>query len=239
MNNLIDNAWKKMQEQVSRECKITIASLLVIALLIYGWIWHPIIWKTDTTTAPLHTQDSLMQEIQKNQSTISHIPKPKMETPATIMVYVTGAVKKPGVYTLKEGSRGVEAIKLAGGILSKGDLTRINLAKKLLDEEMIVVPTMEPVQSNITPLCNNRHTSINQYDSNVRYQTAKFIGKPVSINKASFEELKNIPGISARMAEKILEARGEKGNFSSIDELKTIPGMRTKLFDRIKNHLTL
>lgn len=239
MNNLIDNAWKKMQEQVSRECKITIASLLVIALLIYGWIWRPIIWKTNTTTAPLHTQDSLMQEIQKNQPTISHIPKPKMETPATIMVYVTGAVKKPGVYTLKESSRSIEAIKLAGGVTTKGDLTRINLAKKLHDEEMIVVPTMEPVQSSITPLCNNRHTSISQYGSNMRYQTAKFFAKPVSINKGSFEELKSIPGISARMAEKILEARQEKGNFSSVDDLRAIPGMRAKLFDHIKNHLTL
>lgn len=239
MNNLIDNAWKKIQEQISRECKITIASVLAIALLIYGWIWHPIIWGTDATTAPLHTKDSLPQEIPKNQTTIPNILKPKKETPATIMIYVTGAVKKPGVYTLKEGSRGVEAIKLAGGIIPKGDLTRINLAKKLKDEEMIVVPIIEPVPSIPTPIYNNRRPNINQYGSNVRYQTAKFIDKPVSINKASFDELKGVPGVTPRMAEKILEVRNEKGNFSSIDELKTIPGIRAKLFDRIKNYLTL
>lgn len=239
MNNLIDNAWKKMQEQVSRECKITIASLLVIFLIIYGYIWHPIIWKTDKTTVDPHTQDLLMRKIPGNQTTITTIPQTKTETQATIMVYVTGAVKNPGVYTLNEGARGVDAIKLAGGIIPKGDLTRINLAKKLNDEEMIVVPTIEPVHSNITPLCNNRHTGFNQYDSNMRYQTVTFINKPVSINKASFEELKKLPGVSTRMAEKILEVRSEKGNFSSIDELKSVPGMRAKLFYRIKNHLTL
>ena len=57
-----------------------------------------------------------------------------------VTIYITGMIKKPGVYTLKKGDRVINAIKKAGGPLKGWDPQRINLARKLKDQEMIVVP---------------------------------------------------------------------------------------------------
>ncbi|MCL4513319.1 MAG: SLBB domain-containing protein [Candidatus Eremiobacteraeota bacterium] len=57
-----------------------------------------------------------------------------------VTIYITGMIKKPGVYTLKKGERVINAIKKAGGPLKGWDPERINLARRLDDQEMIVVP---------------------------------------------------------------------------------------------------
>ena len=58
-----------------------------------------------------------------------------------IYVYVCGQVKSPGVYVLDEGSRLFEAVDMAGGMLSGGDLSRINLAAVLTDGQKIYIPS--------------------------------------------------------------------------------------------------
>ncbi len=63
----------------------------------------------------------------QNQITVSE-PEPTKpivnETIREIYVYVTGAVKKPGVYKFPEGSRIFEVVEAAGGFTSKADISR-------------------------------------------------------------------------------------------------------------------
>ena len=59
-----------------------------------------------------------------------------------MMVYVVGAVHKPGVYTLPSGCRAVDAIKAAGGLTDKANNFGVNLAAKLHDEQMLRVPAI-------------------------------------------------------------------------------------------------
>src|SRR3990172_5458201 len=57
-----------------------------------------------------------------------------------IMVYVAGAVVAPGVYTLRDGDRVVDAVEAAGGPSPDADLITLNLARRVHDEDQVVGP---------------------------------------------------------------------------------------------------
>ncbi|EKX80183.1 comE operon protein 1 [Clostridium botulinum CFSAN001628] len=62
-----------------------------------------------------------------------------------ITVYVNGEVKNPGVYKLKDNSRVEELIKISGGYTSNADTCKLNLAKKLKDEDYIYIEKREEI----------------------------------------------------------------------------------------------
>jgi len=74
--------------------------------------------------------------ITKNESTF------QMNKSKTICVYVCGEVAKPGLYYLPENSRIKNALEKAG-IKKTADLTKINLAVTLNDEDMIHLPSIK------------------------------------------------------------------------------------------------
>lgn len=57
-----------------------------------------------------------------------------------VTVYVCGEVNCPGVYALKENARVKDALALAKGARAGADLTKVNLAAYLSDEDKIYVP---------------------------------------------------------------------------------------------------
>ena len=58
---------------------------------------------------------------------------------SNIKVDIKGAIKEPGVYEIKKGSRVTDLIKLAGGGTPDADLDVTNLSQKLNDEDCIVI----------------------------------------------------------------------------------------------------
>src|SRR5258705_6002160 len=58
-------------------------------------------------------------------------------TEKPIVIQVTGAVPRPGVYALAQGSRVQDAISAAGGFLAEADKNGINLARALGGGEQI------------------------------------------------------------------------------------------------------
>ena len=62
--------------------------------------------------------------------------------PGQLAVYVTGAVNHPGVYTLTDGDRWIDAVAAAGGATSDADLANVNLAKRAADEDQVDVPRL-------------------------------------------------------------------------------------------------
>src|SRR5207248_11742669 len=60
--------------------------------------------------------------------------------PATIFVNVVGAVRRPGLYRLPEGSRVANAVSRAGGVTRHAQLELVNLAARVSDGAQIVVP---------------------------------------------------------------------------------------------------
>ena len=62
---------------------------------------------------------------------------------------------------------------------------------------------------------------------------------PVSINRASAEELDTLPGIGPSLAQAILEYREEHGGFSTLEELMEVPGIGEKIFAELKDQIVL
>ncbi len=61
----------------------------------------------------------------------------------------------------------------------------------------------------------------------------------MDINTASFEELQNLPGIGATIAQNIVDYRNEHGAFLEVDELLRIPGIGEKKLESIRDYIQL
>jgi competence protein ComEA len=127
-----------------------------------------------------------------------------------VVVDVTGAVQKPGVYRLPEGSRVEEAVQRAGGATGKAELDSLNLAARLADGQQVVVPEHIPGAPPGAP-------------------TAAGAGAeedgPISLSTATAAELDTIDGIGPVTAEDIIKFREEHGGLSSVDQLDQISGI--------------
>lgn len=139
-----------------------------------------------------------------------------------IKVYVTGFVKSPGVYTMREGDRIDDAIKMAGGALDGADLSDINLAEKLKDEQMIKVPKIGE-----------------NYASNDKSSSSNATNGKININTATKEELDTLPGIGEVTAQRIIDFREQHGNFQRIEDIMNVSRIGPKLFEQIKDKITV
>ena len=138
---------------------------------------------------------------------------------STIYVDIGGAVHKPGLYTLDKGARVKDGITAAGGALPDADMSGVNLAKKLNDEEKLYIPKQEELPSP-------------------QMATESSSSGVVSIQNGSKEELMTLPGIGDKTAEKIMEYRSAHP-FTKVEDLKEVPGIGDKTFDSLKNNIQL
>jgi competence protein ComEA len=150
----------------------------------------------------------------------SQVSAPINTTPVTIaepeiFVDVTGAVNRPGVYTLTGKSRVIDAIKAAGDSAPGADLSTINLARVLNDGEQIYVDS----------------TIINS--SGARVSKAVHAG-PININRATAHQLDALDGIGPVIAQRIVDYRKINGSFLSIDDLQKVSGIGAAKFAQIK-----
>jgi competence protein ComEA len=123
---------------------------------------------------------------------------------APMYVHVVGAVRRPGLYRLKEGARVADALARAGGVTAKAQVELVNLAAPLADGQQVVVP---------------------RRGSGAGARGAAPPGGPVHLNTATLEQLDELPGIGPVTAQKILDYRQQHGSFGSVDELDAIPGI--------------
>jgi len=145
-------------------------------------------------------------------------PRPT-RTPAWIMVYVSGAVEHPDVYSLVENSRVKDALSAAGGFRSDADPSTLNLAAPLHDGQEIHVPTQGEAPR---PSTSAVHPS-----------------NPVNINTASAEELDGLPGIGPVLAQRIVEDRQANGPYESIEELARVKGIGPALLEKLQGLITI
>jgi len=149
------------------------------------------------------------------------------EERAKIVIHITGAVNRPGVYELSEGDRVKDAIDAAGGASSDADLTIINLAQKLRDEDKIYVPKIGEFD-NTKEASENLIPGINPSEA----------GK-IDINSADITQLDSLPGIGPATAQKIIDYREQNGPFKTIEEIKNVSGIGDKKFEDIKDKITV
>jgi competence protein ComEA len=135
----------------------------------------------------------------------------KPEAAAKLLVIdVAGAVRRPGLYRLRSGSRIDDAIAAAGGATGKAQLDTVNLAAPVADGEQIVVPGRGATAGGAAAGAPAGGSSPSA---------------PVDLNSATLEQLEGLPGIGPVTAQKILDYRQQHGAFHSVDELQGVPGI--------------
>ena len=148
-------------------------------------------------------------------------PSPtSVPTPVQLAVYVTGAVVDPGVYHLPEGSRVEEALDAAGGATAEADLTRVNLARVVHDEDQIYVPA---IGEENPPLPSGTSSE----------------GGLININTAKAAELETLPGIGPTLAQCIVDHREAHGPFDAIEEIMDVRGIGEGVFEQIRALITV
>jgi competence protein ComEA len=145
-------------------------------------------------------------------------------TEAPIIIHITGAVPRPGVYALPQGARVQDAISAAGGFLAEADKTGINLARVLEDGEQIDIPF-------------GVGASIVLPTPGVEVVTSS--SELIDINTASQSELESLPGIGPTTAQKIIAYREENGPFARIEDIINVSGIGPGTFERIKELITV
>ena len=150
---------------------------------------------------------------------IKVVPPAPTETPARLRIFVSGAVVAPDVYELLPGSLVRDAVEMAGGATGEADLSQVNLARQLRDQEQVHVPYrpapgMEPAPSG--PLSGR-----------------------VNLNIATAKELETLPGIGPALAERIVQLRAERGPFAALDELQQVPGIGEALCEQLKDRVVI
>ena len=149
----------------------------------------------------------------------------------TVVVQVAGAVARPGVYSLPPGSRVADAIAAAGGYSTEVDPraaeTELNLAAKVQDAQLIVVPRRGDAGAGATGAASVA-------SSGARASAAA--SGPINLNTASAADLDTLPGIGPATAAKIIASREERP-FVSVDDLVArkilTPTILAKFRDRV------
>lgn len=170
-------------------------------------------------------------------------------TGATIYVHVAGAVRKPGVYPLKTGTRIFQALRAAGGATDAANLESFNLAAPVEDGSKLYVPSQGEDTSESEINGNNiGQTNSMPLNSGLTYRSRSNPGSNrtvsnkfktpgegyVDINSAGETELTRLPGVGPSTAAKIVEYRNSIGRFSSPQQLMDVKGIGPKKFAKMQ-----
>jgi competence protein ComEA len=213
---------------VSRKKKLLRASVLLLTallLLALYFTWHS---ATPTAASPTVTQQALSGAIHP-QSTPANdgvTTQSGESSEGTIQVYVTGAIRHPGVYTLPVGARVYQLIQAAGGVLPSANLVALNLAARLSDgQEIYVLSIGETLPDGYNPTSDTGGTP------------TVAPGQLVNINTASESEMRQVLHVSAATAQKIIAYRTQHGAYTSVDQLLLV--VSKSIYDRIKTMVTV
>ena len=146
-----------------------------------------------------------------------------------IVVHIAGAVERPGIYELPIGSRINDALKVAGGAVLNADVSLLNLAENLSDEDKIYIPLKgESIPAGFEKK-NQKET---------KSKSANSPRNPVSIiniNTATLEQLMSLPDIGEVRAEEIINYRVQHGGFKKREEIMNVRGIGEGIYEKIKN----
>ena len=138
-----------------------------------------------------------------------------------LKVYISGEVGEPGVYTLKEGARVEDAVAAAGGPSAEADLSLVNMAQRVKDEDHFHIPKVGE-----TPPVIPRVEEAQENDK-------------IDINTAPVSLLITLDGIGETLAQRIVEYRETHGPFGSTAEIMKVFGIGAGTYEKIRDTITV
>ncbi len=144
------------------------------------------------------------------------LPTPTAQPPQELKVYLSGAVRKSGVYLMVEGDRVIDAVEAAGGATEDAALEAVNLAGRLQDED---------------------HWHIPAVGENTTYSPSGASESPATLdlNTATAEQLTSLPGIGEAKAAAIISYREDVGRFDDVEDLLGVRGIGDAIVDSIRD----
>jgi competence protein ComEA len=218
-------------DETVRRDAVVLSVVVAIGLVVLGvTLWRGL--RTDTIAADASPSA---------QSSVSSVPAVRTDDAAgpldasgapgvatagvVLRVHVAGAVQRPGVYRLSDGSRAEDAVAAAGGALPGAFLDAVNLAAPLRDGEQLVVPaTAADTAATVGVTGDGTATSGPE--------------RPVDLNRASAVELETLPGVGPSTAKRIIEHR-ERRPFASVRDLLDVPGIGEVRFAQLRDRVTV
>ncbi|MEV5707784.1 ComEA family DNA-binding protein [Actinoallomurus sp. NPDC052274] len=152
-----------------------------------------------------------------------------LATPAVssspVLVDVAGKVRRPGVVSLPSGARVIDAIKAAGGVRPGARTGALNLARRVVDGEQILVG-VDATPAPAVP-------------SGAPPGAATPSGTPLDLNTAGVAQLDQLPGVGPVLAQRIVDYRTQHGAFRSVEELRQVSGIGAAKFGDLKGLVTV
>lgn len=201
--------WKEKWESWSLAVKGAVIGGILLILVGLGGLFSKKEESIEETEIVVTTVLAEKTEVSTTQETV-------------IFVDIKGTVKNPGVYQMKAGDRVKDALEAAGGLTDEADSQKVNLAKRLEDQMVIVVPKVGEEAEEIPAGATSK-------------EEAKE-GK-VNINTATVEELKTLKGVGEKKAEAIIEYRKKNGSFQTKEDLMKVRGIGKKLFESFQERI--
>ena len=196
-----------MQPIVLSRRRVLLGALLLVLVLLLGTRF---LLRAGTPAAP-----AAPPIIGSSEAGAAAAPAPRL------VVYVVGAVRRPGLYRLGEGARVGDAVARAGGVTRKADPAAVNLAAPVADGQQVVVPARLPravAAAEGAPVPGGGSVPAG----------------PVQLSVATAEQLDALPGIGPVTAQKILDYRTAHGAFRSVDELDEVPGIGPSRVEQLR-----
>lgn len=134
-----------------------------------------------------------------------------------VYVHIVGEVVSPGMYQLPVGARLVDAVFAAGGLTDQADNSSVNLARQLSDGEQVVVFKIGEVAET----------------------GGSASGGLISINRATAEQLEELPGIGPALSARIIAYRDANGGFKAKEDLLNVSGIGDSIFSGFVDLITL
>jgi len=154
------------------------------------------------------------------------VPAVKASAGAEVVVAVAGKVKKPGLIRLPGGSRVADALQAAGGAEPGVDVALLNLARKVVDGELILVGVTAPPGVAVAT-------------GAAGVPGGGAAPGPVNLNAATLADLDTLPGVGPVLAQRILDARDAQGGFKSVADLRKVDGIGDARYEQLKDLVTV
>lgn len=217
-----------------------VVGVIIVIACIGWWICSTIL----ITPVPLASTDEISlspnaSEENDDTNQAKEDAQPSQEdTSQRIVIYIDGCVAHPDVYELPASARVKDSIDRAGGLTSDADVAALNLASELHDSEKVHIPRVgedTTLTQDSTGAASGDSYRQDRGASTTRKGHAPT--RPISLNKASKNELLELPGVGPAMADRIIADRREHGPFKHVEDLKRVKGIGSKKFEKLRKYL--
>ena len=161
----------------------------------------------------------------------------KADTRREIIVYIAGAVEKPGLVHLEPDARLDDALKQVS-LLPEANLESMNPAEKLKDGQKVTVPFKVVIPQDSAGLTTSPAPAAPVANPLQTVVSSTSEGK-ININTAGAAELDKLSGVGPALAERIIQYRTEHGPFARPEDLENVSGIGPKTYEKMASQVTV